>query len=342
MGSTPPEDDPDGPDSNGSDGDADAPEQGPTGSNESTDREPGAESGGAHDASDGDAGDDEDPFEWGAAEDAESGGAAGADDDVAPASTDDAAGATTGEATSLSDVERQTAAGGGDGDGDGDDRPVYGGWADWLAGIVIALGGLVVTLIGGAVLAARSDILDEIETAIEEENPDLQDVSQEELIDLADAAMTWFGAGTVLVGLLVLGAGVLYVLERRKARRGTSSRISETLAHGVVGAVAGLLLSFIPLSEVVGGAVAGYLEEGIDGSPLRAGALAGAIAVLPIALLGIVLAVTVAIGFATIGDPGVGIVSLVGILVGVLFALGISAALSALGGWIGGKVASDG
>lgn len=47
------------------------------------------------------------------------------------------------------------------------------------------------------------------------------------------------------------------------------------LLNAVVGAVAGLVLGFVPLSPGIGGAMAGYLQGGSRGDGLRVGAVAG-------------------------------------------------------------------
>lgn len=54
-----------------------------------------------------------------------------------------------------------------------------------------------------------------------------------------------------------------------------------TLLNALIGAVVGVLLSFIPLSTILGGAVAGYLEGGDTATGAKVGALAGLIALVP-------------------------------------------------------------
>lgn len=65
-----------------------------------------------------------------------------------------------------------------------------------------------------------------------------------------------------------------------------SERGSNTLLNAVIGAVAGVLLSFVPFSTVLGGIVAGYLERGTNGDGLRVGAIAGFVMFVPFLLLG--------------------------------------------------------
>lgn len=68
---------------------------------------------------------------------------------------------------------------------------------------------------------------------------------------------------------------------------GSSAHGNSTGINALIGAIAGIVLSFIPLSTVLGGAIAGYLEGGTPEDGLRVGALAGAIMLLPFALFGL-------------------------------------------------------
>jgi hypothetical protein len=53
------------------------------------------------------------------------------------------------------------------------------------------------------------------------------------------------------------------------------------LRNGLVGGVVAVLLSFLPLSQVLGGGVAGYLDRGVDRRGHAAGAVAGVVGYLP-------------------------------------------------------------
>jgi len=85
--------------------------------------------------------------------------------------------------------------------------------------------------------------------------------------------------------------------DRRAVDDGDRRRVSladgfGTLPNALVGGTAGLVLSFVPLSTVLGGAVAGYLDAGPGRSDdavqtgLLAGGLAGVVGFLPVLLLG--------------------------------------------------------
>ena len=113
-----------------------------------------------------------------------------------------------------------------------------------------------------------------------------------------------------------------------------------TFIHAIIGAVVGVVLSFIPFSTVIGGAVAGFLEgpDGREGA--LAGALAGAITFVPFVGLSILLLGILGFGM------GVAAVPLEGFAVVLLmFALGSSmmllytVGLALLGGYLGAYLA---
>ncbi|NGM68698.1 ECF transporter S component [Natronolimnobius sp. AArcel1] len=115
-----------------------------------------------------------------------------------------------------------------------------------------------------------------------------------------------------------------------------------TLVHALVGALVGVVLSFIPFSTVIGGAVAGFLEgpDGRDGAVV--GALAGAITFVPI-LAGVFLVAAVfgvGVGVAAIPLEG-GALALV--LIGFLsmIVLLYTVGLALLGGYLGAYLASQ-
>ncbi|ELZ16296.1 hypothetical protein C478_03767 [Natrinema thermotolerans DSM 11552] len=116
---------------------------------------------------------------------------------------------------------------------------------------------------------------------------------------------------------------------------------TRTLLNAVIGAVVGVVLSFIPFSTVLGGLVAGFLEgpDGREGAIV--GALAGAIAFLPIAGLGLLLFGLLGIGLAG-GVPleGFAVVSVV-IVVAGFFALAYTVGPSLLGGYLGAYLARE-
>lgn len=57
-----------------------------------------------------------------------------------------------------------------------------------------------------------------------------------------------------------------------------------TFMNAVVGAIATLVLSFLPLSPVLGGGIAGYLQRGPQQEGAKVGGLAGLLAAIPLFL----------------------------------------------------------
>lgn len=106
---------------------------------------------------------------------------------------------------------------------------------------------------------------------------------------------------------------------------------SSTVINAIIGAVAGIVLSFIPFSTVLGGAVAGYLEGGETSDGLRVGAIAGVIMLVPLVLIGTVF-VLFFVGFGTGGPPfAFWMMAFVVLLLGAVYTIG----LSAVGGFLG-------
>ena len=115
----------------------------------------------------------------------------------------------------------------------------------------------------------------------------------------------------------------------------------DTLLNAIIGGIASIVLSFIPLSPVLGGAVAGYLEGGDRSSGLRIGVYAGIIAAIPLALF-LIAAITIFGSFLAIGpNGGEGAAILVVFLVVVVFMALYTVGLSAFGGWLGNYVRYD-
>ncbi|MEF8788981.1 MAG: DUF5518 domain-containing protein [Haloarculaceae archaeon] len=113
------------------------------------------------------------------------------------------------------------------------------------------------------------------------------------------------------------------------------------LVNALLGGVAAIVLAALPFSPVLGGALAGYLQGTDARDGLRVGALAGVVAVVPLALLFVLfggfLFAFVPVGMGMI-DPSVGVFGAVGVfvLLGFLvFGLGYTVGLAALGGVLG-------
>lgn len=110
----------------------------------------------------------------------------------------------------------------------------------------------------------------------------------------------------------------------------------EMLINAAIGAVVNIVASFVlgPLGPILGGGAAGYLQRQRG---LTVGALSGVIAALPLVVV-IFLGASL---FFFVPDPavvGVGIVISVIIFLATVF---VSAALGALGGYLGVYLATE-
>lgn len=113
-----------------------------------------------------------------------------------------------------------------------------------------------------------------------------------------------------------------------------------TVVHALVGAIVGVVLSFIPFSTVLGGAVAGFLE-GPDGRRgAAAGALSGAIAFVPIAGLFLLVLAILGFGVSAAAVPLEGVaLAAVAMAVASMIALLYTVGLSIVGGYLGAYLA---
>lgn len=117
----------------------------------------------------------------------------------------------------------------------------------------------------------------------------------------------------------------------------------ETSINALLGAVATAVLSgFVSLAPMLGGAIAGYLEGGTRDDGLRVGAISGVIPLvvaIPIAAVGLFV-----FGGAFLGmraPMSVSLFAVVMIVVGLVFGLLYFVGLSAAGGWLGNYVKYD-
>lgn len=198
-----------------------------------------------------------------------------------------------------------------------------------LAGFALGLSGLVLNVLTDRAEIARLVADGQIQSTV---------LSDPELVDATYALAWWGGLGlTVTGGLLILAGAVFFVYRRRARRRQEERGVAgpDTTTNAIVGAAVTVVLSFVPLSPVLGGIVAGYLQEGERMDGARAGGLSGLVAAVPVALLlvfviGGLLAVAAEIGAS--GAIGIAVVAVVfSLLVAVLYLI----ALSALGGYVG-------
>ena len=102
----------------------------------------------------------------------------------------------------------------------------------------------------------------------------------------------------------------------------------EILLYGLVGGVAGSVLSFVPLATILGGVVAGYLQAGQPADGLKAGAVAGVVMALPFTAM--VFFVLFLLGIS--GAPAeFGLLAIGLIVFGIVYTVGSGV----LGGYLG-------
>lgn len=209
------------------------------------------------------------------------------------------------------------------------------------------------------------------------------DVTEAEVVDIAETVVQWTGLGLFVAGLVMLVAGV--VIGRRLRRTGgqteewradpagaqhgpareprresvfeeapaereraidpsttagpgseetaTGGVLGVTTSNALVGALATTVASVVPFSGVVGGGVAGYLQQEGAGAGARTGGLAGLLLGLPTAIV----ALSVAVGLFLADAATIGSI----VLFGGAMVLGFNAAMSALGGALGGYIADS-
>ncbi len=110
----------------------------------------------------------------------------------------------------------------------------------------------------------------------------------------------------------------------------------DTLLNAVIGVVASIVLSFIPLSPALGGAVAGYLQGGSRSEGLRVGAISGMLSLLAGAVFFGLFILGFGVFYLGSGAPGVfGAAGILFFIVAAVISALYTVGLSAVGGWIG-------
>jgi nitric oxide reductase large subunit len=215
-------------------------------------------------------------------------------------------------------------------------------FVDWLLGVVIVLGGSL-SLIGGSalMLVDRDALAEGIEEGTVTVTIFSADLTENEMLEVADAVVSWAGIGLLVTGIgtILFGAGYIVIRHRKRQRAGTDDPVPSYGTHAILGAVASGLLSFIPFSPGIGGALAGYLERGESTRTISVGALAGLLAMLPILLILLFVLIGLVTGLQTIDQSGIAILTGATLLFVLMLVATIGAGLGALGGYIGGWLA---
>jgi MFS family permease len=203
----------------------------------------------------------------------------------------------------------------------------------WLAAGFLVLAGMLVTTVGaGLYTLVDRDLITELVAEGSITSPQLTDA---ELVDVSVALTTWGGIGLTVTGVLMIVAGVGFLLYRKRLLRQEIRERPDSITLAVVGAVVTGVTSFVPLSPLLGGLVAGYLGDGENWDGVRVGGYAGVVAALPVVLLFLFLLGGFLVTAGEIGLGGAAVVVSLGIVFALLFSVAIIVCLSGLGGYIG-------
>lgn len=214
-------------------------------------------------------------------------------------------------------------------------------FVDWLVGVALVLGGLVLALGGSAVwlLVDRAMVADAVASG------DIQSslFTGADLVEVALATITWTAIGLLVTGVLMFALGVGFVAMRRRTHRRAAAGepTSDFFANSLTGAVVSGVLSFVPFSPVVGGAVAGYFERGESERSLGAGAFSGLLGMAPVATVAAFVLAGAILGVLAVGESDVAVFLAIVTLVVVMIVATIGAGLGALGGYVGGRLADN-
>jgi len=204
---------------------------------------------------------------------------------------------------------------------------------DWAIGALLAVVGLLSALVGGSLyyVVDRVTVADAV--AASEFRSDL--LTEAAAVDLLSGLSQWVGLGVVAVGIPSVVVGAAVVVAHGRARR--DARPTPQWVLGVVGALVGALLGFVPLSPALGGAVAGYLDPDPTASGLGVGTAAGMFTALP----AVIVTVSVGAGLVTGLSSGLAVPAAAAVVAAVLFSVAYLVGLSALGGYLDRRFAAD-
>ena len=223
------------------------------------------------------------------------------------------------------------------------DAPRVPEFVDWIAGALIALSGGALA-VGGSALAFLLD-REALEAGVESGEITVvvveRELTEAEALDVTDAVVSWTGWGLLVTGaaLFLFAVGYVVVRHRVHARTPESESAVSFRSAAVLGAVTAGVLSFVPLSPVLGGGLAGYLEHSRAGRAVGVGALSGFLAMAPALLVLAFVTVGLYAGLAAVGAASVGVVAAAAMLFAFLFTAAFGTGLGALGGFAGGRLA---
>jgi hypothetical protein len=214
------------------------------------------------------------------------------------------------------------------------------GVAHWLVAGLLALVGAAL-LVGGTAVVATIDRSMFVEMVARGEIVSTL-FTRADLATISHATAWWTGIGLLVTGIAVWAAGAAYLIGRRRQRAAVAGgEVPEPfVTNAFLGGVAGLVLFFVPFSQIVGGGLSGYLERADASTGAKVGLLAGVFSAAPVALLLVFVLGGLAVGAASVG-ASIAALFVAVTLLAIIFVLVVGGALGALGGYIGTRLTSD-
>lgn len=216
-------------------------------------------------------------------------------------------------------------------------------FVDWILGALIALTGLTLVVAGSALefLIDREVLAEDIERGDATGQIMSRELSDAELVEFADVFLSWLGVGLLVTGVLLVLFAIGYVIYRHRAhgRAQSGEDIDSYWAFAVLGGVSTALLSFVPLSPILGGMISGYLEWFESDRTVSVGAMAGFLPTLPIIALVIAGSGGLVAGMMAVDEGAIGWFFVAVAVLVIFFVAVFGAGLGALGGYLGGWIA---
>jgi len=218
-------------------------------------------------------------------------------------------------------------------------------YVDWIVGLLVALGGLALT-VGGVVLlfvVDRSVLAEGVEPGRITVGFVERELTRAEMVEFSLAIIDWTGLGLLVtgIGMVLFAIGYVVVRNRVHGRTEAGESAGSFRSYAVTGAATSGLLSFVPFSPLLGSGLAGYLGRQDTGHSTSVGAFSGFLYVLPGLIVLLFLSVGLFTGLSEIAERGLGLAVFAIMLLVMLLVAAFGAGIGALGGFIGGRLAAE-
>lgn len=197
---------------------------------------------------------------------------------------------------------------------------------EWIIAVLLVVFGLATATAGGLVfgLSDRGRITE----LVHDEFIESDVFTQAELIDLLVASLWWGGIGVILVGAVLLVAGIALGWYRYRIDSLDEEGVPASFtSNALIGAIVSVATSFIPLSVLIGGGVAGYIHLDDRWAGAMVGAFTGVLLMIPWVVVGgsLIIGIVLADFFMTAFI----------LVLSLLFISVFNIGLGAVGGYVG-------